>query len=208
MANLEIERMLRLGAFMKLSSILLLFPTLLVVCITSTFSETPSIQVDVSRYLEKNVISPESVFTVQLNCSMVENITGVIIMERLPIGFKFVNSTSRPPRTAIKFNETVNEVNWLFISLQGMKDVMINYTVEVTVEVEEGTYVFKGDWMAVGYEGRASGLCPVTEILVEKAEKPSVVPVVLVCVVPIVLLIVAVAITVFFILTRRDVRVF
>lgn len=186
---------------MKLVWMYLLFLALLVASDPSTFSEGPSIQVDVSRHLDKSVVYPGGILTVQLNCSVVGNITGVIITERLPVGFKFVNSTSKPPRVAMKFNETINEVNWLFISRQEMEDVMINYTVEVDVKVEQGTYVFEGDWTAVDYEGSASGLSPITEIFVEKAEKALVDPTVVTCVIIILLLIIAVAVAL--ILTRR-----
>lgn len=153
----------------RLSSKSLLPLMLLVVSIQPALAETSVMQVNISRDLEKDVVNLGKLVTVQLNCSMVGNITGLIITERFPIGFNLVNVTSNPSPDGTKFDQILNEFKWLFISLQGVEDVIISYTVEVPVEVEESTYVFEGEWNAAHFEERASGLAPTTEILVEKA---------------------------------------
>jgi hypothetical protein len=151
---------------MKTFVLFLLFLTLFFVVVQPTFTETPSIEVDYSRHLDKVAILGSFVI-VQLNCSLKGNISGLIITERIPNEFKFVNSSSNPPANAAKYNEPASEVKWLFISLQQTSEIVIAYTLEVPINIEEKNYTIEGYWKAVDRETRASGVSPILEIQVE-----------------------------------------
>jgi len=92
-----------------------------------------------------------------------------IVTERIPSDFKFVNSYSNPPASAVKTNETANEVKWLFISLEQKKEITIHYTVEVPINFNENTYPIDGYWKAVSTETEAAGISPTTKIQEEKS---------------------------------------
>lgn len=151
---------------MKTSTLFFLFLTLLLF-VKPAFTEASSIEINSSRHLD-DVASPESFVTVQLNYSLTGDILGLIITERIPSGFKFINSSSNPPANAAKYNETASEVKWLFISLQQTSKIALNYTVEIPITVLENTYTFEGYWKAVSTETEASGVSPNTEIQVER----------------------------------------
>ncbi len=152
---------------MKTSALFLLFLTLLFLFVKPAFTEASSIEINFSRHLT-DVASPESYVTVQLNCSLTGDIAGLIITERIPSEFKFVNSSSNPPSSATKYNETASEVKWLFISLQQTSEITVTYTVEIPINAIEDTYTFEGYWSAVSTETEASGVSPNTEIQVER----------------------------------------
>lgn len=152
---------------MKTSTLFFLFLMLLFLFVKPAFTEASSIEINSSRHLD-DVASPESSVTVQLNYSLTGDILGLIITERFPSGFKFINSSSNPPADAAKYNETASEVKWLFISLQQTSEIAINYTVEIPINVSENTYTFEGYWKAVSTETEASGVSPNTEIQVER----------------------------------------
>ena len=127
------------------------------------FTEASSIEVESSRHLEEWT-GAESFVNIILNYSFTENIVGLIVTERIPSDFKFVNSYSNPPASAVKTNETANEVKWLFISLEQKKEITIQYTVEVPINFNENTYTIDGYWKAVGTETEATGISPNTTI--------------------------------------------
>jgi hypothetical protein len=148
---------------MKSYALFLSCLTLLFLFAEPAFTETSSIEVNPSRHLDE-VTSPESFVTVQLNSSLTGDISGLIITERIPSEFKFINSSSTPPASAAKYNQTASEVKWLFISLQQTSEIAIKYTVEVPISVSENTYTFEGYWNAVSAETEASGVSPTSEI--------------------------------------------
>jgi hypothetical protein len=148
---------------MRIVSLVFIFLSLLFLFVHPAFTETSSIEVESSRHVEEG-IGTESFVNITLNYSFTENIVGLIITERIPSDFKFVTSYSNPPASAVKTNETANEVKWLFISLEQKKEITIHYTVEVPINFNENTYTIDGYWKAVGTETEAAGVSPTTEI--------------------------------------------
>jgi hypothetical protein len=153
---------------MRIVSLVFIFLSLLFLFVHPAFTETSSIEVESSRHVEEG-IGTESFVNITLNYSFTENIVGLIITERIPSDFKFVTSYSNPPASAVKTNETANEVKWLFISLEQKKEITIHYTVEVPINFNENTYTIDGYWKAVGTETEAAGVSPTTEIQEEKS---------------------------------------
>jgi len=148
---------------MRMVSLVFIFLSLLFLFVHPAFTETSSIEVESSRHLEEGT-GTESFVNITLNYSFTENIVGLIITERIPSDFKFVNSYSNPPASAVKTNETTNEVKWLFISLGQKKELTIQYTLEVPINFNENTYTIEGYWKAVSTETEATGISPTTTI--------------------------------------------
>jgi len=148
---------------MRMVSLVFIFLSLLFLFVHPAFTETSSIEIESSRHVEKGT-GTESFVNITLNYSFTENIVGLIITERIPSDFKFVNSYSNPPASAVKTNETANEVKWLFISLEQKKELTIHYTVEVPINFNENTYTIDGYWKAVSTETEAAGISPTTKI--------------------------------------------
>ena len=148
---------------MRKASLVLIFLSLLFLFVQPSFTETSVIEVESSRYLEEWT-GTESFVNIILNYSFTENTAGLIVTERIPSDFKFVNSHSNPPASAVKTNETTNEVKWLFISLEQKKELTIQYTVEVPLNFNENTYTIEGYWKAVSAEAEATGISPTTTI--------------------------------------------
>ena len=148
---------------MRTASLVFIFLLLLFLFVQPSFSETSLIEVESSRHLEERT-GTESLVNIILNYSFTENIVGLIVTERVPSDFKFVNSYSNPPASAVKTNETTNEVKWLYISLEQKKEITIHYTVETPLNFNENTYTIEGYWKAVGTETEATGISPNTTI--------------------------------------------
>jgi hypothetical protein len=148
---------------MRKASLVFIFLSLLFLFVHPAFTETSLIEVESSRHLEEGT-GTESFVNITLNYSFTENIVGLIVTERIPSDFKFVNSYSNPPASAVKTNETANEVKWLFISLEQKKEITIQYTVEVPINFNGNTYTINGYWKAVGTETEAAGISPTTKI--------------------------------------------
>jgi len=148
---------------MRTASLIFIFLLLLFLFVQPSFSETSLIEVESSRHLEERT-GIESFVNITLNYSFTENVVGLIVTEHIPSDFKFVNSYSNPPASAVKTNETANEVKWLFISLEQKKEITIQYTVEVPINFNENTYTIEGYWKAVGTETEATGISPTTTI--------------------------------------------
>jgi hypothetical protein len=148
---------------MRTVSLVFIFLSLLFLFVHPAFTETSSIEVESSRHLKEGT-GTESFVNITLNYSFTENIVGLIITERIPSDFKFVNSYSNPPASAVKTNETTNEVKWLFISLEQKKELTIQYTLEVPINFNENTYTIEGYWKAVSTETEATGISPTTTI--------------------------------------------
>jgi len=153
---------------MRMVSLVFIFLSLLFLFVHPAFTETSSIEVESSRHLEEGT-GTESFVNITLNHSFTENIVGLIITERIPSDFKFVTSYSNPPASAVKTNETANEIKWLFISLEQKKEITIHYTVKVPINFNENTYTIEGYWKAVGTETEATGISPTTKIQEEKS---------------------------------------
>lgn len=142
----------------SLPFIFLLTPLLLV---QPSIAET-SIEIEATRNIEAT--NTENFVNVFLNLSITEDIAGLIVAEQLPTDFKFVNSTSVPPASAVRINVTTNEVKWLFISLEQKKEITIQYTLEVPSEFNENSYTINGNWKAASIETEATGILPTTEV--------------------------------------------
>jgi hypothetical protein len=148
---------------MRTVSFVFIFLSLLFLFVQPLFAEASLIEVESSRHLEEGT-GTESFVNVTLNYSFTENTAGLIVTERIPSDFTFVNSYSNPPASAVKTNETTNEIKWLFISLEQKKELTIEYTVKVPINFNENTYTIEGYWKAVNTETEATGISPTTTI--------------------------------------------
>ena len=128
-----------------------------------------SILVTVSRSLDRDVVYSGGSVVVRLDCSLLGDVTGLVVIERFPAGFRFTGSTSNPAANGAKLNETASELKWVFINLETGANIEINYTVDVPVVAQEGSFQFEGEWKAVTYEGEGYGYSPTTQIRVQKS---------------------------------------
>lgn len=139
---------------------LLLFGTLL----SSTVETTAAAEVTVLRSVDKTEVAPGDELNALLNVSVSGNVTGLIVTEKLPSGFRLSTSDPSPSR----YDEALGQAKWLFLSLTGVKGITVNYTLAVLPDVGEGIYRIEGEWNAVSQAGTSSGETEPTELRVRR----------------------------------------
>ena len=142
----------------------LLFAALIILGLTAVTNTALALSVTVSRTIDKSVIKPGEEFTVKLTYYPSSDVLGLVITEKIPIGFEVVSAN--PPYKLYKKDEGI--IKWLFYGLK-VESGEITYKVRVPKDVDLGTYRIEGLWEVASLTETISGTISSTTFEVKKA---------------------------------------
>jgi len=128
-------------------------------------SVTLPLSVEVLRTMDKTAVKPGETLTVTLTYTPSGDVMVLVIIEKLPTGFKLVSASPEPKA----YNESEGTVMWSFRSTARIEPGTIEYKVLVPKEVGLGTYRIEGAWGAASLTGTAEGMIGADYFEVKKA---------------------------------------
>ncbi|GEM_PF-5372295 len=117
--------------------------------------------ITIKRAPEYAKASPGQAVDITLNYSLKGTQIGVIITEKLPLGWNIQNAF---PAYSTYESET-NSFKWLFLNKTGVVNGSIVYTIRVPEDAVTQNYYINGSWMSTNTEGsQHQGISPITTI--------------------------------------------
>jgi hypothetical protein len=148
-----------------LTPLLIMLLSLLTISSIMSMASASPLSVEASRTLDKTTVKFGETLTITLTYTPSEDVIGLIITEKLPLGFKLVSASPEPDI----YNEAEGIAKWLFRSIVRIEPGTITYKVLVPEDAELGTYIIEGIWAAASLTETAEGVTKASQFEVKKA---------------------------------------